>query len=73
MDKIAAKNMKYLVKKGITRFEFQKYLMDSIPCGETVIEDVMKDGTSYQVNAPRALMICHYKGLLMGLSLAQRL
>ena len=63
-------NKKYLVSLGITQEGLQEAAIGKIPCGEKLIEDCMKDSTDVFANAPRALIICDYRGFITGLSCA---
>ncbi len=58
---------------GINNFCLQQIAIKRIPCGVPLVQDAMEDGTAFQTNGPRALMMCHYKGLIIGLIEAQKM
>ena len=65
-------NKKYLDSIGVKDERLQRIAIDSIPCGEDTVQVLMDDKTDIEVNAVRALMVVHYKGILKGLKFAQR-
>jgi hypothetical protein len=63
----------FLASKGITHPELQDEAIKSIPCGIETVEEAYEDKTAVDVNSPRALMVCHWKGILKGLAIAQKI
>ena len=49
----------------------QRILIDSLPCGIKTVHWALSDDTPYQINAPRALMVCHWKGMVRAFQLAE--
>lgn len=66
-------NRKFLNLIGITNKKLQQIAIETIPCGEKLIENVMNDKTSVVINAPRALIIMNYKGMIAGLAASQKI
>jgi hypothetical protein len=56
---------------GITDPALVAIAVDRIPCAIETVEEAIHDGTSVQINGPRALMIVQYKGMLVGLAVAE--
>jgi hypothetical protein len=52
-----------LVKAGISDPLHQEILIDCIPCGIETAGEALRDKTSIEVNAPRALMVVEWKGM----------
>ena len=57
---------------GITNLANVQTAIDRIPCGLATVEEAIKDTTNVQSNAPRAIMVVQYKGILLGLAVAER-
>ena len=68
---ITSADREYLQSSGITRPGFQELAVEKLPCGIGSVRDAMDDETPWQTNAPRALMLCWYKGLLYALAAAE--
>lgn len=67
---ITRSDRKVLEKIGITRRDLQVIAKESVPCGMSILE-ALKDKTLWQTNAPRALVVCYWKGLVYGLALSE--
>lgn len=46
----------------------RQIITDALPCGIESVCEAWQDQTPYQVNAPRALMVCHWKGMVTAFS-----
>ena len=64
--------MAYLSSRGITNIELQKEAVYRIPCGEKLVKTCVNDATLVDSNAPRALLICDYRGFITGLAYASK-
>ncbi len=73
MNKQEKQNRNYLKEMGIDNFDLQNAAIKKIPCGELLVRDAMEDMTDLNVNTPRALMVCEYKGVVIGLIQAQNI
>jgi hypothetical protein len=63
---------KDLAKAGVKDRLHQKILISEIPCGiETALEALM-DCTDVSVNAARALMVYHWKGMVKAFALLEK-
>ena len=57
-------NRRFLKRIGVCKPQHQTILIDSLPCGIETAEAAYKDGTPYQVNGPRAILVCAWKGMV---------
>lgn len=57
-------NKETLSKCGVNNPLHQKILLDDLPCGIETAKEVLNDSTLIQVNAPRVLMVCVWKGMV---------
>jgi len=55
---------KFLAECGVRVEKHQKILLGALPCGIRTPKAVCNDSTLVDVNAPRALLVCHWKGML---------
>ncbi len=69
--KYEQENKVYFERIGIKKPIHQRILIDNLPCGIESVEEVMNDKTSCEINAPRALLICHWLGMLRALKLLE--
>ena len=65
-------NETFLKKIGIKDAIHRRLLISTVPCGEEKVEDAWNDKTPIQINAPRALAICHWKGMVRGFQMAEQ-
>lgn len=63
---------KALVKQGVKEPSHQKILLATLPCGIESAKECLEDSTNVQVNAPRALMVCYWTGMVKAFSLLER-
>lgn len=63
---------KDLIKAGVSEPLHQKILIDALPCGEETAKACFEDGANIQINAPRALMMCFWKGMVTGFALLEK-
>lgn len=67
------KDRAFLKRLSITSAPLQDLARKSIPCGISSVEAAFKDKTDVWVNAPRALMVCTWKGYIQSLAEVQEL
>jgi len=65
-------NEKFLDKLGIKDALHRRLVIETIPCGEENVEDAWLDKTPVQINAPRAIVICHWKGMVLGFQMIEQ-
>jgi len=55
---------RFLDKIGVRNRLYQSIIIDAIPCGIATVSEAWQDITLWQTNAPRALVVCHWKGMV---------
>ena len=58
------RNEIYLSRIGVRSQRHQQILIDALPCGIETVREAWKDRTPYQINGPRAIMVCSWKGMV---------
>ena len=53
-----------LAKAGVRMTIHRKILLDALPCGIRTAAEALADGTPWQTNAPRAILVCYWKGMV---------
>lgn len=71
MSKKKYPNTEALHAAGVSDPTHREILLGNMPCGETSVAAVLRDDTPFQINGPRAIMICHWKGMLHGFRLLE--
>jgi hypothetical protein len=71
MTKQRKKSTRVLDACGVRDPLHQRILLENLPCGETDPQAVLSDATMIQINAPRALMIVQWKGMMLGFRLVE--
>lgn len=61
---MTAKDKRKMDEMGIKDPFHQSLLMRFLPCGIERFEEALEDCTPVQTNAPRALAIVHWKGMV---------
>ena len=55
---------KFLTKIGVAHPTHQGILLGNLPCGIKTAREAFEDGTPWQINAPRAILVCVWKGMV---------
>ncbi len=53
-----------LSKAGVRNATHQRILLDKLPCDILTSKEALADKTAVQVNAPRALLVFFWKGMV---------
>ena len=59
-------NEEYLSELGVNDKVHQRIIIDKLPCGIRSVERAWEDETSCEINAPRAILVCYWKGMIDG-------
>lgn len=62
----------FLKRLGVEDPRHRKIILDALPCGIQSVARAYRDGTPWQTNAPRAIMICYWKGMVDGFARVER-
>lgn len=61
-----------LARAGVRKAVHRAILVERLPCGIPTVEEAIADGTPWQTNAPRAILVCHWKGMLAGFAESEK-
>jgi len=57
-------NEKFLDKLGVNDYVHREIIIRGLPCGISSVQEAYEDGTPWQINAPRAILVCYWKGMV---------
>jgi hypothetical protein len=59
-----ASEQAFFKRIGVRKLLHQQILLNRLPCGIETAQEAYEDGTAWQINAPRAILVCCWKGMV---------
>ena len=70
-DSLAESDVKFLAGIGVRDPKYQRIVIANLPCGIKTVRKALEDETPWQINAPRAILVCVWKGMVSGFQKAE--